>query len=102
MEEEFFEMLAQKHFLLIYLLIINVVTFFMMWYDKYEAKTGGWRISEKALFGFAIAGGSVGGILGMNMFRHKTQKLYFKFGFPIILIAQIILLIYMFNMGAIN
>ena len=64
-----------------------------MWYDKHEAKKGDWRVSDKALFGFALSGGSIGGILGMYSFRHKTKKWYFKFGFPVILILQIVLAI---------
>ncbi len=65
-----------------------------MWYDKHEAKTGEWRVSEKALFGFCLFGGSIGGILGMYTFKHKTKKWYFKIGFPLILICQIALIIY--------
>ena len=65
-----------------------------MWYDKHEARTGQWRVSEKALFLFALAGGSIGGIIGMKVFHHKTQKWYFKLGFPAILILQIVLIIY--------
>lgn len=77
----------------IYLIVINIITFLLMWYDKHEAKKGEWRVSEKALFGFALIGGSIGGILGMYSFRHKTKKWYFKFGFPVILILQIVLAI---------
>lgn len=79
---------------ILYFLVINIVTFFIMWYDKHEARTGQWRVSEKALFLFALAGGSIGGIIGMKVFHHKTQKWYFKLGFPAILILQIVLIIY--------
>ena len=82
--------------IIIYLVIINIITFLIMAYDKHEAKVGHWRISEKALFLFCIIGGSVGGIFGMYVFRHKTQKSYFKFGFPLILIIQIVLIIMFF------
>lgn len=81
--------------IVIYLLVINVVTFLIMWYDKHEAKTREWRVSEKALFGFCLFGGSIGGLLGMYLFRHKTKKWYFKYGFPLILICQIGLTIYL-------
>ena len=81
--------------IVIYFIVINIVTFFTMWYDKHEAKIGHWRISEKALFILCIIGGSIGGNIGMYVFHHKTKKWYFKFGFPIILIIQIILLIYL-------
>lgn len=80
--------------IILYFLVINIVTFFIMWYDKHEARTGQWRVSEKALFLFALAGGSIGGIIGMKVFHHKTQKWYFKLGFPAILILQIVLIIY--------
>ncbi len=65
----------------------------MMGYDKHEAKKGNWRVSEKTLFTLVVLGGSIGGILGMFTFRHKTKKWYFRFGFPIILILQILVVI---------
>lgn len=78
---------------IIYLAVINIITFLIFAYDKHEAKIGGWRISEKTLFILSILGGSIGGILGMYTFRHKTKKWYFKLGFPFILILQILLAI---------
>ena len=81
--------------ILIYFLVMNIITFLLMGYDKHEAKVNQWRISEKALFLFCLFGGSIGGICGMYAFRHKTQKWYFKVGFPLILIIQIGIIIYM-------
>ena len=81
--------------ILIYFLVMNIITFLLMGYDKHEAKVNQWRISEKALFLFCLFGGSIGGICGMYAFRHKTQKWYFKIGFPLILIIQIGIIIYM-------
>ena len=81
--------------ILIYFLAMNIITFLLMGYDKHEAKVNQWRISEKALFLFCLFGGSIGGICGMYAFRHKTQKWYFKIGFPLILIIQIGVIIYM-------
>lgn len=75
----------------IYLTAINILLFALMGIDKYKAKRGLWRIPEKTLFGLAIAGGSVGGILGMRVFRHKTRHNSFKYGFPAILAAQLAL-----------
>ena len=75
---------------LIYILIINVITFLTMWYDKMMAKKNKWRISENALFILALIGGSIGGIAGMYAFRHKTKKKRFKIGFPVILVIQIL------------
>ena len=76
---------------IIYLLIINLITFLAMWLDKRKAKKGKWRISEPSLFGMAILGGSIGGIIGMYTFRHKTKKKRFTIGFPAILIIEILL-----------
>ena len=75
---------------LIYILIINVITFLTMWYDKMMAKKNKWRVSENALFILALIGGSIGGIAGMYAFRHKTKKKRFKIGFPVILVIQIL------------
>lgn len=80
--------------ILIYILIINVITFFLMWFDKHEAKIGDWRVPERTLFLLVLLGGGIGGIAGMYVFRHKTRKWYFKIGFPAILIMQIVLVIY--------
>ena len=77
--------------LLIYLVIINIVGFAMMGIDKKRAIRGAWRISEASLFLSAILGGSIGCILGMRHFRHKTKHWYFKYGMPAILIVQILL-----------
>lgn len=80
--------------ILIYIIVINLLAFIIMWWDKHEAKLGDWRVSEKFLFILVILGGGIGGIAGMYVFRHKTKKWYFKYGFPAILIAEIITLIY--------
>lgn len=94
MDQELIQAIFTFKNIFLYLLVINIVTFLIMWYDKHEAKTGEWRVSEKALFGFCLFGGSIGGILGMYTFKHKTKKWYFKIGFPLILICQITLIIY--------
>ncbi len=77
----------------LYLLIINIITFLLYGIDKWKAKHQKWRIRESVLIGAAILGGSVGGLLGMYMFRHKTKHIKFTVGLPIILIIQIIVLI---------
>ncbi len=76
---------------LLYLIVINISTFILFGMDKRKAVNKKWRIPESTLLGLSIIGGSVGSFLGMNLFKHKTKKLYFKFGLPIILILQIIL-----------
>ena len=81
-------------YILIYLGIINLIGFFAMFLDKQKAKRGKWRIPEKTLFLLAVIGGSLGTTLGMHMFRHKTKHWYFKFGMPMILIIQFVLILY--------
>ncbi len=73
-----------------YLVIMNLVGFIIMGVDKKRAQRNAWRISEASLFVVAIIGGSIGSILGMQHFRHKTKHWYFKYGMPAILILQII------------
>ena len=80
-------------YFVIYLIVINVVAFLAMYIDKRKAKYGKWRIPEQTLLILALIGGSIGAIAGMYTFRHKTKKLRFSIGFPVILILQIILLI---------
>ena len=82
--------------ILIYLLIINILGFFIMWLDKYKAKKGAWRIPEKTLFIITALGGGIGTIAGMYTFRHKTQKLNFIIGFPFITILEIIGIVWYF------
>ena len=74
-----------------YLIIINVITFFMYGVDKEKARKGEWRIKEKDLILVALIGGSVGAFLGMHFFHHKTRHWYFRYGIPAIMILQIIL-----------
>lgn len=76
--------------LAIYLIAINLVGYVLMGNDKQRAIQGAWRIPERTLFLVALIGGSVGSILGMQHFRHKTKHLRFQVGMPLILIAQMI------------
>ena len=103
--------------LLIYLAIINVITFFVYGIDKWKAvsqrgqsqtrlsfaerkqartkskaKRAKWRIRETALLGLAVLGGSIGALLGMKVWHHKTMHKKFKYGLPLILLAQIVLI----------
>ena len=72
----------------IYLIGINVLTFLIYGIDKWKARRGKWRIPEDTLIWLAIAGGSIGALLGMNLFRHKTQHKKFTLGVPSILLVQ--------------
>lgn len=65
-----------------------------MWLDKRKAIKGSWRIPEKTLFIITAIGGGIGTTAGMFVFRHKTKKLNFLIGFPLITILEIILMIY--------
>lgn len=80
--------------LLWYLLAVNVLTFIMFNLDKWYASTGGWRISEKTLLITCLAGGSVGGYLGMKFAHHKTRKFIFSKGLPAMGVAQLMLFIW--------
>jgi len=80
--------------IVVYLLIINLIGLLIMFIDKKKAIKGRWRIPEKTLMLIAILGGSIGTIIGMNIFRHKTKQLKFTIGFPTILITQITLIVY--------
>ena len=108
------------HIALIYLVAINIVTFFMYGIDKWrstsgrllptgrkKAKNSKWRIRETALLGLAVLGGSFGAWLGMKVWRHKTQHkggnrdidnivggYQFKYGVPAIIIVQLALIVY--------
>ena len=77
--------------LFLYLILLNLLGFILMGMDKRRAIRHAWRIPEAHLFGCAILGGSLGSILGMYTFRHKTKHWYFVFGMPAILLIQIIL-----------
>ena len=84
------------HIVLIYLAVINVVTFFMFGIDKWKAKKKSrWRIRETALLGLAVLGGSIGAWLGMKVWHHKTLHKKFKYGIPVIIIIQLVLSVYL-------
>lgn len=80
--------------IIIYLISINIIGFLIMWLDKRKAIKGSWRIPEKTLFIITAIGGGIGTIAGMYTFRHKTKKLNFIIGLPLITILEIILGIY--------
>ena len=84
-----------KYFLL-YLLLINAIAFVLMLADKQKARKKRWRIPERTLIGSALLGGSLGALLGMYTFRHKTKHLKFTLGVPAILMAQIALAVWIF------
>jgi uncharacterized membrane protein YsdA (DUF1294 family) len=77
--------------LILYPAILTIAGFCSMGIDKSRAKKNQWRIKEKTLFLIAFLGGSVGSILGMYSFRHKTKHNSFVYGMPAILLLQVIL-----------
>ena len=81
--------------LVIYLVVINIITFFYYGYDKMRSQLRERRISEKTLWILALIGGSAGALLGMHFFRHKTKKLSFQAVIAIILTLQIWLVYYL-------
>lgn len=82
--------------LLVWLAVINLVTFAIYGIDKAKAKRGAWRVPEKTLFLLPLLGGSLGALLGMRVFHHKTKHWYFVWGIPLILLAQIALAVWLY------
>lgn len=76
-------------YLYIWLTVINIITFAVFGIDKKKAIDGKFRIKELTLFVLSLLGGSLGGLIAMHTFHHKTRKWYFKFGIPLILIAWV-------------
>ena len=87
-------MAEYQRIIIIYLLVINIATFFTYGIDKWKAKKSKWRIRETSLLTLAVLGGSIGAWLGMKVWHHKTMHNKFKYGVPAILILQLVLLAY--------
>jgi len=86
--------------ILIYLAAINIVAFFLYGIDKWKAQRNKWRVTEARLLWIAVAGGSIGALLGMKVWHHKTQHAKFRFGLPAILflhLAIAIVAVYYFS-----
>ena len=82
--------------LLVWLAAINLVTFAVYGIDKAKAKRGTWRVPEKTLFLLPLLGGSLGALLGMRVFHHKTKHWYFVWGITLILLAQLALAVWLY------
>ena len=89
--------MRKSMFICIYLLILNFITFIVFGLDKLKAKKHKWRIKASTLLGLCFLGGSLGGLIGMYTFRHKTKQKYFTIGVPLMLITQVALIIYILN-----
>ncbi|MGM9972595.1 MAG: DUF1294 domain-containing protein [Clostridiaceae bacterium] len=83
--------------LIIYIAIINLYGFLIMYLDKKRSIKGQWRIPESRFFVVAILLGSLGTLLGMKLFHHKTKHWYFKYGIPAIMVVQIALYFLLHN-----
>lgn len=81
--------------MVIYLTIINALAFVLMLVDKYKAVKKRWRIPEAVLMGVAFLGGSLGAILGMYLVRHKTRHPLFAAGLPLLLMAQVLIVMFL-------
>ena len=78
-------------FIAAYLIALNIIGFILMGIDKRKARLSAYRIPEATLFIVAIIGGSLGSILGMHLFHHKTRHWYFVYGMPLILFIQLLI-----------
>ena len=83
----------------VWLLLLNTAAFAAMGADKRRAGARKWRVPETTLLLLAVFGGSVGGILGMLVFHHKTKKPKFSLGLPLILLAQAGLALWLADRG---
>ncbi len=82
-------------YLLVYLAGVNIVGLAAMGIDKWKARNRAWRIPEATLFTIAIIGGSIGSMIGMQLFRHKTKHASFVIGMPVILVLQVGLVLFL-------
>lgn len=80
--------------IVVYLLIVNIVAIVAYGVDKLKAKKNKWRISENTLLLIALVGGSIGAYLAMKLWRHKTNHKKFKYGIPLIIVFQLVVLAY--------
>ncbi len=88
---------SEHQILLIYLSIINIIAFIAFGIDKLNAIAGRSRIRIITLLGIAFVGGSIGALIAMYAFRHKTRKDYFTVGIPLMIIMQIALIFFVMN-----
>ena len=77
--------------MIVYLLLINAAGFILMLADKRKAIKNAWRIPEATLLWTAVIGGSLGVLMGMRIFRHKTRHLKFFLGVPVLLVLQLVI-----------
>lgn len=94
----FWEFFAANKFLIVYIIAINVITLVAFGIDKINAIERRGRIRMLTLLGLSFIGGSVGGLIAMYAFRHKTKKDYFTVGLPLIMVMQVVVVFYLMNL----
>lgn len=94
----FWEFFGKHKVLIVYLICINIVTLIAFGVDKINAIEHKSRIRIVTLLGLAFAGGSIGALLAMYVFRHKTKKDYFAVGVPLIIVMQLVVIFYIMNL----
>lgn len=82
------------HAIVLYIVVVNVVTFIVYGVDKWRARRGKWRVPEHTLLGLAAVGGSIGAWAAMRCFRHKTLHNKFRIGVPVILLVQLAIAVF--------
>lgn len=93
----FWEFFNEHRIFLWYLIAINVVTLIVFALDKIYAIEHKFRIRIVSLLGLAFIGGSVGAIIAMYVFRHKTKQDYFTVGVPLIMVMQVVVIFFLMN-----
>ncbi|MEG1847588.1 MAG: DUF1294 domain-containing protein [Lachnospiraceae bacterium] len=82
--------------IILYFIVLNLLSFAVMGFDKWKARKHLWRIPESTLFILAIIGGSPGAIVGMYTFHHKTKHANFVYGMPAILLFQLLVIVILY------
>ena len=95
----FWNILLKYPLSLIYLALINIVTFFVFLWDKKAAEKGKDRVKIVTLLSLSFFGGSLGALGAMYLFHHKTNKIYFTLGVPVMVVTQIFVLFFLSNMA---
>ena len=83
-----------EKYILIYLIVINLITFIVFALDKICAIKKKWRYKEVSLLGMCLVGGAIGGFLAMHLFRHKTKKKLFVIGVPLIIVIHLVMILW--------
>lgn len=93
----FWNFFESHKLLILYLLVINIVTLILFAVDKIAAIEHRSRIRILTLLGLAFMGGSIGALIAMYVFHHKTKQDYFAVGVPLIILMQIVVLFFLMN-----